>query len=393
MRRQTCHVAGTVLAAGLLLAACEQQNKYVAPPPPRVTVALPVQQPVTRYIEATGNTAAVNSTNLVARVQGFLQEIRYRDGDVVKKGTVLFVIEPEPYRIKLEQAKAAEAAAEASVKQTEAEYHRQTELASRQVASKQALDNATANRESAAAKFKQAQDDTRQAAINLDYTDVKAPFDGVVTARLVSIGELVGGATPTQLATIVQFDPMYVNFTISEQDVLRVRADMTRRGITRDDLLKLPVEFGLQTETGYPHKGELNYIAPTLNQSTGTLAVRAEFENSSRTLLPGYFVRVRVPFSQETQALLVPNVAIGADQGGRYVLVVNEQNIVEQRKVTIGPTVDELRVIESGLKPDDRVVVAGALRAIPGQAVEPQMQEAPPRSDAPPRDGAKAQPR
>src|SRR4051794_20113634 len=323
-----------IVAAALLLAACEQQNKYVAPPPARVTVALPVQQQVTRYIEATGNTAAVNMTNLVARVQGFLQEIKYRDGDVVKKGTVLFIIEPEPYRIKLEQAKAAEAAAEASVKQTEADYQRQTELASRQVASKQALDNATANRDSAVAKLRQAHDDTKQAAINLDYTEVKAPFDGVVTARLVSIGELVGGTTPTQLATIVQFDPMYVNFSVSEQDVLRVRADMARGDITRDDLLKLPVEFGLQTETGYPHKGELNYIAPMLNQSTGTLATRAEFENSKRTLLPGYFVRVRVPFSEETQALLVPNVSIGADQGGRYVLVVNEQNIVEQRKVT-----------------------------------------------------------
>jgi RND family efflux transporter MFP subunit len=389
---QTCHVGGIVLAAGVLLAACEQQNKYVAPPPPRVSVALPVQQPITRYIEATGNTAAVNSTNLVARVQGFLQEIKYRDGDVVKKGTVLFVIEPEPYRIKLEQAQAAEVAAQASVKQTEADYQRQTELAQRQVTSKQNLDNATANRDSAVAKLKQAQDDTKQAAINLDYTEVKAPFDGVVTARLVSIGELVGGTTPTQLATIVQFDPMYVNFSVSEQDVLRVRADMARRGITRDDLLKLPVEFGLATETGYPHKGELNYIAPSLNQSTGTLAARAEFENSKRTLLPGYFVRVRVPFSQEEQALLVPNVAIGADQGGRYVLVVNEQNIVEQRKVTIGPTVGDLRVIESGLKPDDRVVVGGALRAVPGQAVDPQMQAAPSaRSDTPPRSDNKAQ--
>src|SRR5215813_10796957 len=159
-----------LVAVALLLAACEQQNKYVAPPPPRVTVALPVQQPITRYIEATGNTAAVNMTNLVARVQGFLQEIKYRDGDVVTKGTVLFVIEPEPYRIKLEQARAAEAAAVASARLTESEYQRQTELASRQVASKQALDNATANRDSAIAKLKQAQDDTRQAAINLDYT-------------------------------------------------------------------------------------------------------------------------------------------------------------------------------------------------------------------------------
>jgi RND family efflux transporter MFP subunit len=164
----------------------------VAPPPPQVRVALPLQQPVTRYLEATGYTAAVNTANLVARVQGFLQDIRYHDGDFVKEGTTLFTIEPEPYRLKLEQAQAAEAGAQAALKQAEADYERQTDLASRQVASKAALDNATSNRDSAAAKLKQAQVDTAQAALNFGYTEVKAPFDGNVTARLVSKGELVG---------------------------------------------------------------------------------------------------------------------------------------------------------------------------------------------------------
>jgi RND family efflux transporter MFP subunit len=284
--------------------------------------------------------------------------------------------------LKLEQAKAAEAAAEASVRQTEAEYQRQADLAARQIASKAALDNATANRDSALAKFKQAQVDTKQAAINLDYTEVKAPFDGIVTARQVSIGELVGGATPTQLATIVQLEPIYVNFFISEQDVLRGRAELTRRGIAREELYKLPVTVGLQTESGYPHEGTLDYLAPTVTQSTGTLPARAILQNSNRVLLPGYFVRVRVPFPRQDNALLVPDVALGSDQGGRYVLTVNAQNVVEQRKVEIGPTVGDLRVIESGLKPDDRVVVAGALRAIPGQTVDPQMQASAPRADA-----------
>ena len=151
----------TATALAVMLSACGQDNRYVAPPPPKVTVAVPVQQTVTRYLEATGNTAAVNTTNLVARVQGFLQEINYKDGDLVKQGTTLFVIEPEPYKLKLEQAQAAEAGAQAALKQAEADYERQAELASRQVASKAALDNATANRDSAVARLKQAQVDTQ----------------------------------------------------------------------------------------------------------------------------------------------------------------------------------------------------------------------------------------
>ena len=177
-------------------------------------------------------------------------------------------------------------------------------------------------------------------------------------------------------------DPIYVNFNVNEQDVLRIRAEARQRGLTANDLRQLPVEVGLQTESGFPHKGKLDYVSPTINQSTGTLPVRGVLPNADRVLLPGYFVRVRVPFDQEQNALLVPDVALGSDQAGRYVLVVNGENIVEQRKVQTGPLEGELRVIESGLKPDDRVVIAGLLRAIPGQKVDPQLQkiEAPPAS-------------
>jgi RND family efflux transporter MFP subunit len=368
-------VALCVVLAGLGLVGCGQNNAYQAPPPPKVTVAQPVQQKVTRYFEATGNTAAVNSANLVARVQGFLTEISYTDGSPVKKGQHLFTIEPEPYQLKLQQAQAAEAAAEATVKQTEADFERQTELASRQVASKAALDNATANRDSAKARLLQAKADTKQAQINLDYTRVVAPFDGVVTARQVSIGELVGGSGTQVLATIVQLDPIHVNFNASERDVLHVRDMLYKRGQRAVDLLGTEIEVGLQTDAGYPHKGKLDYIAPIVNQGTGTLAARAELPNAQRLMLPGFFVRVRVPL-EETPALLIPAVALGTDQGGRYVLIVNAENTVEQRKVDVGPTVGELAVIENGLKVDDRVVVAGILRAIPGQKVDPQTQTA-----------------
>jgi len=372
-----------IVASTLLLAACGQENRYVAPPPPRVTVAVPVQQSVTRYLEATGNTAAVNSADLVARVSGFIQEINYQDGALVKKGTLLFTIEPEPYKVKLEQAQAAEVGARSALKQAQAAFERQAELVGRQAATQANYDQALATRDGSQSTLTQAEANTRLAALNFEYAHVTAPFDGIVTARQVSAGQFVG-TSPTVLATIIQLDPIYVNFNVSEQDVLRVRADMARRGLTPEDLKKIPVEVGLQSETGYPHRGTLDYASPSVNPSTGTLAVRAVFQNANRAMLPGYFVRVRVPVGEPQDAVLVPDSAIGSDQGGRYVLVVDKDDVVEQRKVEIGPRVDELRVIESGLNPPDRVVVAGVLRAIPGQKVDPQMQPSDAAADAAP---------
>jgi RND family efflux transporter MFP subunit len=372
------HIAFAIFAFAAL-GGCEQ-NSFVPPPPPKVDVGVPLQRPITRYLEATGNTAPINSVDLVARVQGVLQAINYKDGSLVKQGTTLFTIEPDTYKLKLEQAQAAEAGAQASVKQAEADYKRQVDLVARQAVAQATLDTSTSSRDNAQANLQQAQANTKIAAVNYGYTNVVAPFDGIVSAHLISIGELVGAASPTQLATIVQLDPIYVNFNVNEQDVLRIRAEAKRRGLTSDDLKQLPIEVGLQTEDGYPHKGKLDYAAPTVNQSTGTLAVRGVLPNAERVLLPGYYVRVRVPFDQQQDALLVPDVALGSDQGGRYVLVVNSDNVVEQRKVQVGPVEGDLRVIDSGLKPDDRVVIAGLLRAIPGQKVDPQTQkiEAPP---------------
>ncbi|MBN8982287.1 MAG: efflux RND transporter periplasmic adaptor subunit [Rhizobiales bacterium] len=360
--------------ASATLAACGQ-NDFVPPPPPKVDVGVPVQRAITRYLAATGNTAPFKNVDLVARVQGVLQSISYQDGAFVKEGTTLFTIEPETYKLKLDQAQAAESGLQASAKQTEADFKRQSDLVSRQVVSQATLDASSAARENAQSNLAQAQINTKIAAVNYGYTNVTAPLDGVVSAHLVSVGELVGVASPTQLASIVQLDPIYVNFNVNEQDVLRIRAAAAQKGLTSKDLKDVPVEVGLQTETGYPHKGKMDYAAPTINQSTGTLSVRGLLPNPERVLLPGYFVRVRVPLDQQKEALLIPDTALGSDQGGRYVLVVSADNVVEQRKVQIGPLDGELRVIENGLKPDDRVVVAGLLRAIPGQKVDPQLKK------------------
>ncbi len=366
--------AASVGLAGLVLSGCEQ-NTFVAPPPQKVEVAVPTQRSMTRFLDATGNTSPFNSVDLVARVQGFLQSINYQDGSFVKKGTTLFTIEPETYQLKLQQAQAAQTGAEASTKQAEADFKRQSDLVARQVISQATLDQSTSARENAQANLQQAQINTKIAAVNVGYTNVTAPFDGIVSTHLVSVGELVGVSSPTQLATIVQLDPIYVNFSVSEQDVLRVREEARRRGLTVNDLRQLPIEVGLQTETGYPHKGNLDYVAPSVDASTGTLLVRGRLPNPDRALLPGFYVRVRVPIDQQTNALLVPDSALGSDQAGRYVLVVNADNVVEQRKVVTGPLDVDLRVIESGLKPDDRVIVAGLLRAIPGQKVDPQLRK------------------
>src|SRR5580658_2802192 len=365
-------LATTTLALAALVAGCGQNNQYAAPPPPKVTVALPVAQDVTRYFDATGNAASVNSVQLVARVQGFVQAISYTDGDFVKKGTSLFTIEPQPYKLKVEAAKAAVTSAQATLTQTQAEFQRQADLIQKQVSTQANYDKALAQRDSSQADLQSARANEQQAEINLGYTDVTAPFDGVVTARQVSIGELVGASSPTVLATIVQLDPIWVNFNASERDVLQIRANLAETGRTTADLLGMPGQVALQTDTGYPHDGKLDYIAPDVDASTGTLAARLSLPNANRSLLPGYFVRVRIP-GKPAPALLVPDVALGSDQGGRYVLIVNAENVVEQRNVEAGQLVGNLRVIDSGLNKDDRVVIGGIMRAIPGQKVDPEL--------------------
>ena len=287
MARRRLSRVTLVLAVCAGAAACGKGNEYAAPPPPKVTVAVPIERDVTRYFDATGNTAAINSVDLVARVQGFVQAISYTDGQFVKKGTSLFTIEPEPYKLKVDSAKAAVVSAQASLTQARAEYDRQAALVQKQVSTQANYDKALAQRDSAQADVQSAQASERQAEINLGYTDVAAPFDGVVTARQVSMGQLVGASSPTTLATIVQLDPIWVNFTASERDVLRVRAVLAERGETTASLLGMPVEVALQNEGGFPHQGKLDYVAPNIDPSTGTLAARATLENADRALLPG----------------------------------------------------------------------------------------------------------
>lgn len=366
---------GSALALTLLfaLASCKKENAYVPPPPPEVGVAKPLRQAVTPYLEVTGNTVAYNQVDLQARIQGFLQEIDYTDGAMAKQGTTLFVIEPTPYKAQLDQAQAALASAQAKLVQSEAELTRQSTLLRQNVSAQNTYDQALAKRDSDRADVMNEQAAVTIAAINYGYTRVTAPFDGEVTNHLQSVGALVGVGAPTKLATIVQLDPIYVTFNIAEQDVLRIKAALAARGMPKPDLTKVPVEVGLMTEDGYPHAGMMNYAAPMLDPSTGTLFARGLLPNPNFALLPGMFVRVRIPLGVEKMpSLLVPDQALGTDQGGRYLLVLGKDDTIEQRTVTTGSQVGSLRVITDGLKPDDQVIVSGLQRAIPGEKVTPK---------------------
>jgi RND family efflux transporter MFP subunit len=316
-------------------------------------------------------------------VQGFVDAIDYQDGAVVKKGTLLFVIEQQPYKLKVDQAKAALDGGKAQLVQSQAEFGRQSALQARQVSTQANLDKARAQRDSGVATVEQDQANLQQAQINYGYTKVLAPFDGSVTQRLVSVGELVGTNSPTQLATIVQLDPIWVNFNISERDAQTIRAAMALHGITQAQVInKVPVEVALQTDENYPYRGVVDYIAPSVDPSTGTLAVRGVFTNKDRRLLPGYFVRVRVPL-RPRQALLVPQAALGADQNGRYVLLVGPGDIVTQHKVTIGQAFGTMQVVETGLSAQDRIVVDGIALAVPGEKVVPEPRKLAANTDPP----------
>jgi multidrug efflux system membrane fusion protein len=360
-------------AAMLALAGCGEKNAYVPPPPPKVIVAQPLQQQAVRYLELTGNTQAVATVDLEARVQGFLQKINYKDGTLVKKDTVLFVIERDTYEAQLQQAKATLAANQAAQVNSQGEYTRQSTLGRDQFASQAKVDDAKSKLDQAVAQVESSKASVDLATINLGYTEVRAPFDGVVTRHLVDVGALVGYPGPTKLATIVQIDPIYVYFNIAETTVLRIKEELAKRARPLD-IQQVPVEIGLQTEDGYTHKGHLDYVAPQVDPATGTLQARAVLENKDQRLLPGLFVRVRIPVQRLDNALMVADTALGTSQLGDYLLVLGKDNVVEQRQVKIGQLDGQLRVIESGLSAEDWVVTSGVQRAIPGSKVEPEKQ-------------------
>jgi len=359
------------VSAAALLAACGKSNQYHPPPPPTVTVSKPLSLPVTDYLQATGSVAASKTVDLVARVEGYLRSVDFKDGSLVKAGDLLFVIEPEPYAAKL-------ASQQAQLLNAQSEYERQLRMIKENATSQDNVEKWQSQRDQAAAAV-------TLAKINLAYTRITAPFTGRIGRHLVDPGNLVGSAgSATKLATLEQIQPAYVYFSINERDVLRVRAAARARGTPINaEAPAVPVMLGLQTESGYPHEGTLDFANTGLDTGSGTLQLRAVVPNPERLFLPGLFARLRIALDAPTPRLTVPDRIVGNDQVGAYVFLVSAGHKVVQQRVETGSVENGMRAILSGLAPDSEVVVDGLQNAIAGNTVTPVEQPLTPPAPPP----------
>jgi RND family efflux transporter MFP subunit len=378
IRRGTSRLCGTaqisgwiaIAALAAILTGCGETPKPQPPPPPKVTVAQPLHQTVTDYLELTGNTQAIYTVQLVARVTGYLEQVLFQDGQLVKKGQPLFVIQRNTYEDNLRRAEAAIAQFRAQLQYAESQFARYSSLIQDNAIAQADLDNWVYQRDLAQANLRSAETQRDLAKLDLEYTQVTAPFDGRMDRRQVDPGNLVGSGASTVLASINQIDPIYVYFNISDQDLARLRK--RARGIPgSSDSRNWSVRVGLPGEDGYPHQGHLDFAAISLTTTTGSLLMRGILPNRDGSILPGLYARVRVPLEQKA-SLVVPEVAIGHDQQGSYVFVVNEKNVVERRSVKTGPAVEALRAIDDGLTGKEWVIVNGLLKAGPGRHVTPE---------------------
>jgi RND family efflux transporter MFP subunit len=371
-------IAWVPICGFLVIPACGERNVYAPPPPPKVTVSQPVVRSVVDYLEFTGNTQAINTVELRARVQGYLEKVYFKDGDPVKKGQSLFLIQQDTYQAQLKQAEAQILQQKANLEHAILETARYTKLVQKEAASQTDLDNWRFQKDSLQAAVLAAEANRDLAGLNLDYTTVTAPFDGRIGRRLVDPGNLVGAGEFTALARVNQINPLYVYFTISERDLLQVVGE-TGISAAQAEQIKIPLALGLANETGYPHQGHLDFAAISLSPTTGTLELRGIFPNPDGKMLPGLFARVRAPIlGSEKPSLVIPEAAVGYDQLGPYVLVVGSNKIVERRPVKLGAREDSSHVVREGLTGEDWVIVNGQMQAVPGRAVNPVSKPAAP---------------
>lgn len=358
-----------------LCGACNRGNRYAPPPPPEVTVARPIEQEVTTYNEFTGYTKAVETVDIRARVQGALESVNFTPGNPVEQGQLLFVIEPTLYQAQVDQVQATLDGNEAQLKAAQTQLEIAQATFARAAGSRTDLVTKTQQRDLARAQVQIAKANLEQAQLNLSYTHIYAPFDGRIDRNQVDVGNLVGAGEATVLATLVRDQPIYVYFTASERALLQFR-EMQRQKRTLVPEGEHNVAYlGLATDTGFPHAGKVDYASNRVDTSTGTIEVRAVFPNPDGVIVPGLFARIRIPFTRG-QALLIPDVAVGADQAGRYLLVVDDKNIVQPRRIDVGTLTDDgMRVIQTGVTTNDWVVIDGLQRAHPGSLVKPDRTE------------------
>ncbi len=366
-----------VLALALAAAGCGRKNEFAPPPPPKVMVAHPVVRDVTTYADFTGKTDSVASVEVRARVQGWLQEIHFEDGDMVRRGDLLFTIDPREYEAAVQQAEADLLNAKTALAFAENDLARREKAFAENAISELDLLRSRADRDRALAAVAAAEARLEKAKISLSYCEIRSPITGKTSRRRVDVGNLVGAGEPTLLTTVVKIAPIYAYFNVSERDVARylVAASQEHRQGGRGTDRAVPVELGVATEEGYPHRGRLDFVDNRVDPETGTMQARAVFPNREILLLPGMFARIRIPTAVLEGALLIPEIATGQDQQGRYVLVVGAGNVVERRGIRVGSKEGDFVVVLEGLRPDDRVVVNGLLNARPGAEVTPELTE------------------
>jgi RND family efflux transporter MFP subunit len=357
----------------LFLVACDSGNSYKPPPPPNVTVSHPQRDQVIDAIEFTGNTQAFYTVQLRARVDGYLEKVLFKEGDIVDEGKTLFLIQQQSYIAKVKEAEANLLSAKAKLMHSETEFTRYTGLMKEEAAAQTDVDHWHYERDSnrAAVMANEAQLDI--AKLNLSYTTVKAPFRGKVSRRYADPGNVVGHGEETVLAEINKIDPLYVYFTISERDLLKIRQTMEKSDADRraNPSPNMPIHVGLANEEGYPHEALLDYADIQIDPSTGTMQLRATLPNSDLKLLPGLFVRIRAEKPGVHEGVLVPEDAVAFDQAGAYVLIVDEQGVVSRRGVELGALDHKRYEVTTGLTDDEWVIVNGQMRAIPGKKVSP----------------------
>jgi RND family efflux transporter MFP subunit len=361
------------------VAGCEQAAP-AQPPGPAVTVASPEVRDVARNHDFTGTLEAIEFVEIRARVEGYLQTVAFEDSDDVETGDPLFVIDPAPFQAALDAVEADLARKHATMKQVEWDLGRVQELYDKEAANLKELHYATTAWHMAGADVKAAEAAVVKAELDLSYTDIRSPIDGRLSRTFVDAGNLVGAGEKTLLTTVVKMDEMYVYFNIPETFLIE-RLAARQPGDRRRPYVNFSI--GLVGEEGYPHEGQLNYLDNTVDPDTGTITVRGVVSNDDELLFPGAFARVRVEGKIQENAVLVSEQAIGTDLGGKYLLVVTDENIVEHRPVKLGQLVEGMRVIEEGLGPDEVYIVNGLQRARPGLPVTPQREDAPATPQAP----------
>jgi multidrug efflux system membrane fusion protein len=341
---------------------------------PKVTVSQPIAQKVVEWDEYTGRLEAVESVEVRARVSGYLESVHFEDGAMVKKGDLLFVIDPRPYQAELERAQAEHNRLGAKLELAINDFKRADALLKTKAISEEEFDTRSKAKREAEAAVEAAQAAVTAAKLNLDYTQIAAPIAGRIGRKLITEGNLVNGSVgqATLLTTIVSQDPIYCYVDADEQRVLKYQqlAVEGKRVSARHE--KVPCELALANEEGFPHKGVIDFVDNRLDPNTGTLRARGVFPNPDGLMTPGFFARLRVTGRGEYDALLVPDEALGTDQSQKFVYVVNPQNVVEYRVVKTGPLIDGLRVITQGLQAEDWVVVKGIQRVRPDVKVELQ---------------------